>query len=428
MRRPIPPDPVLPSGWTFNEITGPDEVTGKSIGLSLSGGGYRSTLFATGAMVALVDAGLWPQIRWVASVSGGSFANSLAAVTLGDAPKRPEADELIRGVIERTKRGRTLIGLPHRLRGQRPPTLRGRLFQAGIERSWPGPVNGAHLRLADLRTPGRLHAFCAVDKSGLSSVYLTDRFVHAVVTTDDDHASGHTDYGSHIVVPPDDLPLATAVRASACFPGIPAVRVRPSDLGTSTRFPLRYDLLLADGGLWNNLGSNWEETIEVLNRDRVDVPEVIPRMTEIHIVVDSSAQVHRPRTRLMGPGRGALDRRSGLYRAFQATARSGLLAQRASAVRRRPPGSLMHVRVDSRPSDIQLLGAMTVGAAKEDWEAVVGFTKKVGTAMPTLTGVPRDAAVHLLAHGYAQTAADLTAHGIAFDRFDAPHPRIRSAL
>ena len=46
----------------------------RDIGLCLSGGGYRATLFHAGALLRINEAGLLPRVRAVSSVSGGSIA------------------------------------------------------------------------------------------------------------------------------------------------------------------------------------------------------------------------------------------------------------------------------------------------------------------------------------------------------------------
>ena len=48
----------------------------KHIGLSLSGGGHRATIFALGALLYLVDSGRNQDVRLITSVSGGSITNS----------------------------------------------------------------------------------------------------------------------------------------------------------------------------------------------------------------------------------------------------------------------------------------------------------------------------------------------------------------
>ena len=51
-----------------------------SIGLSFSGGGYRATLFHTGALVRLNEHGLMRKARTISSVSGGSIATAVLAM------------------------------------------------------------------------------------------------------------------------------------------------------------------------------------------------------------------------------------------------------------------------------------------------------------------------------------------------------------
>ena len=54
----------------------------KTLGVSLSGGGHRASLWATGALLGLVDAGVHPDVVSIASVSGGSIANGVLAAQL----------------------------------------------------------------------------------------------------------------------------------------------------------------------------------------------------------------------------------------------------------------------------------------------------------------------------------------------------------
>src|SRR5204863_2158617 len=46
---------------------------GKKIGLALSGGGFRATLYHLGLVRFLRDAGILPQVSHITSVSGGSI-------------------------------------------------------------------------------------------------------------------------------------------------------------------------------------------------------------------------------------------------------------------------------------------------------------------------------------------------------------------
>ena len=49
------------------------------LAVALSGGGHRATLFALGALLALVDRGLNRRVAQISSVSGGSIANAFVA-------------------------------------------------------------------------------------------------------------------------------------------------------------------------------------------------------------------------------------------------------------------------------------------------------------------------------------------------------------
>ena len=57
---------------------------GKALGVALSGGGHRAALWASGALLGLTDTGTNIDLVSVASVSGGSLANGLAAAAPHD--------------------------------------------------------------------------------------------------------------------------------------------------------------------------------------------------------------------------------------------------------------------------------------------------------------------------------------------------------
>lgn len=420
MRRRVPPNPTLELDYLYNEIQGPNELVDASIGVSLSGGGYRATLFAAGAIAALADAGLWRQVKWVASVSGGSFANAVAALHLPSVPQRRETENFLRLTAERTAKRGSLVSLPRTARGIRGPAIVARAYQAAIDRHWLGLHNGAPRRLVDLQRPDRMHAFLAVDLATLAPVFLSDRLVHSVRLMD----------RSHVAHEPGDLPLATAIRASASFPILPAVRVRAEDLGTG-HFPLYDDLFLGDGGVWNNLGTHWEAQIGLLRRDIFSIPAAVPLAVDVHIVVDSTAPSRPPKGWRTSWWPFTLDRPlvsidRALHVAFQSTMEANRLALRdaTGAIPRR----VLYVSMEDIPRDVQVLSALVGGADPTEWRAVSGYNGRTRTAAPTMLGIPRAPAVHLMAHGYAQMAASLTVRGVPFGQFDHPHPRIESAL
>jgi predicted acylesterase/phospholipase RssA len=63
------------------------------IGVSLSGGGHRASLFGLGVLQYLVDAGKSHEVTSIASVSGGSLTNAFVAQSMDFAQASPEAFE-----------------------------------------------------------------------------------------------------------------------------------------------------------------------------------------------------------------------------------------------------------------------------------------------------------------------------------------------
>ena len=72
-------------------------MEGKNLGLGLSGGGYRATLFNLGALIRLNELGLMGKIKRITSVSGGSITNGYLAMRWNDLQFNDD------GVIERFK-------------------------------------------------------------------------------------------------------------------------------------------------------------------------------------------------------------------------------------------------------------------------------------------------------------------------------------
>ena len=84
--------------------------------VALSGGGHRATLFAIGALMALVDRGLSRRVVQISSVSGGSIANAFVAQRCRFDELRPGelgtiAAELIGTIVERGVLSRAWIAL-----------------------------------------------------------------------------------------------------------------------------------------------------------------------------------------------------------------------------------------------------------------------------------------------------------------------------
>ena len=266
--------------------------------VALSGGGHRATLATLGALMAIVDRGLGPRVLQVASVSGGSITNAFVAQrvrleALGPGELDDIAMELTATIIRKGVLTPGWIGLllltPLAL-----GVVAGIIFRALIVPwTWLAVVIGVGVILAGLMARGlatewlldrRFFRPAAVegsrhrDRARLSS--LSGRQIdHVFCTTD--LALGLPVYASSQhggiiwrrlkferiqvsgdVGPPIQtfdagrLSIAELVRASAAFPGIPPRRLRippdPANALVAQSPPLAF---LADGGLWNNLGS-----------------------------------------------------------------------------------------------------------------------------------------------------------------------------
>lgn len=262
--------------------------------VALSGGGHRATLMTLGALLALVDRRLSGHVMQIASVSGGSITNAFVAQRcdfkqLNPGKLDPLAKELASIVVARgvVTRG-WMIGL------------------------LGGPVViavGFGVLLSQLRVPAALSVgagvviaagllmmtghvvewlldrrYFRVERDQATMSTLSGRAVDHVFSMTDlvlgqpVHVSSQQDGmvwrrlgmpSLFFQLPPIQIcaagsrSIAEIVRASAAFPGIPPRRMLfPADTGNPNVAATPRTAFLADGGLWNNLGS------QVLREDR----------------------------------------------------------------------------------------------------------------------------------------------------------------
>jgi NTE family protein len=223
----------------------------QGIGLCLSGGGFRATLFHLGALRRLNELGILHRLRTISSVSGGSLMTLVladAVSKLGGSLTAPFAnfdEQVARPTRELTT-----------------SNLRGRVLRRRLN-----PINWIRRReivdymatLLEKETSklrlGRLPStpnfvFCATDMAfGVNWIFERDRM-------------GDYQVGYHMP-PPDDYPAARAAAASACFPPLfnplrTAFREGDFKRGKCTDKKLRTQciggLRLTDGGNYDNMG------------------------------------------------------------------------------------------------------------------------------------------------------------------------------
>jgi len=212
------------------------------IGLALSGGGFRATLFHIGAFWRLVELGVLPNLSRISSVSGGSiFAGVLAASwnELYVDPSRDNYERLVvnplrafcRQHIDAMAVGEGLL-IPWKSIGDEIESkYHDQLFKIGLDKLPNSPCfifNSTNLQT------GRDFRF--------SKLYMGDYLLGLI--------RGPT------------VPLAKAVAASSAFPPFlsPVVLDRPGKFEAVKGAKFNADpayttrLYLSDGGVYDNLG------------------------------------------------------------------------------------------------------------------------------------------------------------------------------
>ena len=232
------------------------------IGLSLSGGGFRATVFHLGVLGRLAREGRLEDVAVLSTVSGGSLCAGLIYACNG--LRWPSSTELLDKVLPRAYELLTtqdlqsaIIGgvarLPLRLFHTRADDL-SRLLQ----KRW-----GVTARLAELPAHPRWMINATCYETGRNWRFERSRM-------------GDSSFGYSTAT---DLPLSDALAASAAYPGL----IGPLVLNTRARSwslnddapldPPPYSTLhLWDGGVYDNLGveglhsflGGWAEDIDLL--------------------------------------------------------------------------------------------------------------------------------------------------------------------
>ncbi|HMN21028.1 MAG TPA: patatin-like phospholipase family protein [Ottowia sp.] len=223
-------------------------IDGKTLGLALSGGGYRATLFGLGSLWRLSDAGLLGRLDRITSVSGGSI---LAGILAHGWPRLQftdgRANNFVEVVVEPTRRfcGQT-IDIGAGLAGLLTPFKTAGDFLADrYAKDLFGDTTLKQLPTAASGAP--FFTYYATNlQTGRSFRFRQDMVA--------DYMLG--------VSSTIDVPLAFAVAASSAFPPLfspiilktdPAAW-REGDAPASQIDALRRRIVLADGGIYDNMG------------------------------------------------------------------------------------------------------------------------------------------------------------------------------
>ena len=201
-----------------------------TVGLALSGGGYRAMLFHVGSLIRLNEAGWLPRVTRVASVSGGSItAGQLgiawSSLTFDEHGVATNFVDLVAGPV--LDLAAHTVDVPAVLTGLWPGRISTRVQRAYDTRLFHGAT------LQDLPEPG----------DGPLFEVLATNLTNGTLWRFSRPRMG--DWRSRYVTRPD-LPLAHAVAASSAFPPV----LSPCYLDV----PGRGRVTLTDGGVYDNLG------------------------------------------------------------------------------------------------------------------------------------------------------------------------------
>lgn len=220
---------------------------GKTLGLALSGGGFRATLFGLGSLWRLNDAGLLGHIDRVTSVSGGSIVAGVLAQRWKDltfsAGKATNFVEIVADPVRNFCQHNIDVGTG--LKGLITPFKSAGDFLADTyEDHLVGKTRMCDLPVAGPGNP-RFIFYATNIQTGRSFRFRQDMLADYMLGT-----STHT-----------DVKLAFAIAASSAFPPVFScikLRMDPSTFSKGAAIPgienLRREVVLGDGGIYDNMG------------------------------------------------------------------------------------------------------------------------------------------------------------------------------
>lgn len=246
-----------------------------SLGICLSGGGFRAALYGLGALRYLAESGSLARVRVVCGVSGGSVA-AAALVAAGEVSDRfVEAvfDPFIATVTTENLRNRALGRWARRRLG--PHGRPRNLVLSDVLGEALYPHAGA---LADLPAHPQL-VITATDLGAGRAFRFSQAFV------------GSYDWG--YAATPRSLRLSTAVAASvAAPPAFPPLQLPTAGLGLDRDPPP--GLSITDGGVYDNLGIEWFQGWSSARR-----PEGAAS-ADFLVIVNASGPLRRERRTFIG--------------------------------------------------------------------------------------------------------------------------------
>ncbi len=217
------------------------------VGLAVSGGGFRATAFGLGALRALHDRGVLPDVRVVSGISGGSLLTAMWAYGPEDFSEFDSTvtDILSRGLqMELAKRNFT----PRR-------TMANSL--SATSAALPGGKNRPR---RSSRTEALVDTLASRPFGVKEMAQVTHPDLSTVISATDLSTGNAVRFGSEVsscsphgaIVGP--VPVADAVAASAAFPVLLPQLNRTYTFARTDGTQHTETMLMTDGGVYDNLG------------------------------------------------------------------------------------------------------------------------------------------------------------------------------
>jgi predicted acylesterase/phospholipase RssA len=241
------------------------------LGLALSGGGFRATLFHLGVVRFLRDAGALRDVTDIASVSGGSILAAHLVLNWdlynGDEQRFTEASSQIVKFVQFDVRNHIVRRMPllyvlsflAKLMPRRP---RGLTANGILERYYARFLYGGRC-LYELPEKPRLHILATNVSNGGLTVFNRDGLF--IQQRADAGEPGFERISGQMAS------IARVVGASSAFPGFfPPAAIRAADLGVREgQFPTEW---FTDGGVYDNLGMR---AFSWLKKQNVELDQVL---------------------------------------------------------------------------------------------------------------------------------------------------------
>jgi len=178
----------------------PGERIKGSIGLTLSGGGFRATLFHLGAIRRLNEFGIAARVTTVSSVSGGSILNGFLASRLA----KPMAQGIADYEAEVGAPVRAFCSLDIRRWLALESFVPGTHNSVGLAKQYDSHLTGGR-KLAEIHGEPT-HVFCSTDLAyGVNWMFKRKQC---------------GDYQAGFLDTPGDWTVGTAIAGSSCFPPV----------------------------------------------------------------------------------------------------------------------------------------------------------------------------------------------------------------